>query len=118
MSHDRRAWRYLLPSIADLLFIGLLLTRVQPTLFHDADTGWHLWAGSVTLEHGPGPIPDALTFTQSEPSNATSLDLTLGCIRLHQLHSVSDQSGQIRWFKFILFASLFDSGKVEDIFNK
>ena len=65
MTRDRAVWRYLLPSIADLLFIGLLLTRVQPTLFHDADTGWHLWAGSVTLEQGPGPIPDALTFTQS-----------------------------------------------------
>jgi hypothetical protein len=65
MNEPRRAWRYLLPSIADLLFIGLLLTRVQPTLFHDADTGWHLWAGTVTLEHGPGPIPDTLTFTQA-----------------------------------------------------
>jgi hypothetical protein len=65
MTQIRRPWRYLLPSIADLLFIGLLLTRVQPTLFHDGDTGWHLWAGSMTLEHGPRPIPDALTFTQS-----------------------------------------------------
>jgi len=65
MSRRRLDSRFFLPSIADLLFIGLLLTRVQPTLFHDADTGWHLWAGTQTLAHGPGPIPDALTFTQS-----------------------------------------------------
>ena len=56
---------YLLPSIADLLFVGLLLTRIQPTLFHDGDTGWHLWAGTKTLEHGPGAIPDDLSFTMT-----------------------------------------------------
>jgi len=65
MHQKSRALRYLMPSIADLLFVGLLLTRIQPTLFNDADTGWHLWAGSETLAHGIGPIPDALTFTQS-----------------------------------------------------
>jgi hypothetical protein len=52
------------PSIADLIFAGLLLTRLRPTLFHDADTGWHLWAGTATLERGPGAIPDVLSFTR------------------------------------------------------
>jgi hypothetical protein len=59
-----RTQRILLPSIADLVFAGLIFTRLQPTLFHDADTGWHLWAGSALLEHGPGRIADALSFTR------------------------------------------------------
>jgi hypothetical protein len=59
-----RYQRILLPSIADLVFAGLLFTRLQPTLFYDADTGWHLWAGSALLEHGVGRIPDALSFTR------------------------------------------------------
>lgn len=53
-----------MPSIADLVFAGLLFTRLQPTLFHDADTGWHLWAGSALLENGVGRIHDALSFTR------------------------------------------------------
>jgi hypothetical protein len=65
MPRTGRWTRFLLPSIADLLFIGLLLTRIQPTLFHDGDTGWHLWAGTATLERGPGPIPDTLSFTRT-----------------------------------------------------
>jgi hypothetical protein len=60
-----RVQRFLFPSIADLLFVGLLITRLGPTLFHDGDTGWHLWAGSATLERGPGAIPDALSFTRN-----------------------------------------------------
>ncbi len=56
--------RYLFPSIADLLFAGLVLTRIHPTLFHDGDTGWHLWAGSETLSRGPGTLADGLSFTR------------------------------------------------------
>ena len=63
-SRPGRAARLFLPSIADLLFVGLLLTKVSPTLFHDGDTGWHLWAGTATLEHGLAPIPDTLSFTR------------------------------------------------------
>lgn len=60
-----RLQRLLVPGIADLLFAGLLVTRLQPTLFHDGDTGWHLWAGTTVLARGLGPIPDALTFTRA-----------------------------------------------------
>jgi hypothetical protein len=57
--------RRLVPGIADFLFIGLLLTRIQPTLFLDGDTAWHLWAGGWFLAHGPGPIADPLSFTRA-----------------------------------------------------
>ena len=35
-----RAQRYFFPSIVDLLFAGILLTRLGPSLFNDGDTGW------------------------------------------------------------------------------
>jgi hypothetical protein len=57
--------RLLFPSIADLLFAGLVITRIQATLFHDGDTGWHLWAGSETLKKWPGTLADGLSFTRS-----------------------------------------------------
>jgi hypothetical protein len=57
--------RRFLPSITDLLFIGLLFTRLQPTLFYDGDTAWHLWAGSWFLDHGVRAIPDTLSFTRA-----------------------------------------------------
>ena len=57
--------RRFLPSITDLLFIGLLFTRLHPTLFYDGDTAWHLWAGSWFLDHGVRAIPDTLSFTRA-----------------------------------------------------
>jgi len=57
--------RRLLPSITDFLFIGLLFTRLHPTLFYDGDTAWHLWAGSWFLDHGVRAIPDSLSFTRA-----------------------------------------------------
>jgi hypothetical protein len=60
-----RAQRYLVPSVTDFLFLGLLFTGLRTTVFHDGDTGWHLWAGNVTLNNGPGAIPDALSFTRA-----------------------------------------------------
>lgn len=56
--------RRFLPSITDFLFIGLLFTRLQPTLFYDGDTAWHLWAGSYFLDHGVHAIHDTLSFTR------------------------------------------------------
>jgi hypothetical protein len=56
--------RRLAPSLADFLFIGLLFTRIHPTLFYDGDTAWHLWAGRWFLAHGPGAIADPLSFTR------------------------------------------------------
>ncbi len=54
--------RRLVPSLADLLFVTLLLTQAQPSLFSDADTGWHLWSGAQVLAHGPGPRPDTFSY--------------------------------------------------------
>ena len=57
--------RRLIPSFADLLFAFLLVTQIQPSLFSDADTGWHLWAGFQALAHGPGPLRDTLTYSRA-----------------------------------------------------
>ncbi|HTM58622.1 MAG TPA: hypothetical protein VL123_09430 [Candidatus Udaeobacter sp.] len=57
--------RRLVPSFADLLFAFLLVTQIQPSLFSDADTGWHLWAGFQALAHGPGPMRDTLTWSRA-----------------------------------------------------
>src|SRR5262249_16338934 len=46
-------------------FIGLLFTRLHPTLFYDGDTAWHLWAGTWFLDHGVHAIPDPLSFTRA-----------------------------------------------------
>lgn len=56
--------RRLVPGVADFLFFGMLAAFASPGLFADGDTGWHLWAGFQTLAHGPGPIPDALSYTR------------------------------------------------------
>ena len=57
--------RRLFPSLTDFLFVGLLFTRLHPTLFYDGDTAWHLWAGSWFLDHGVGAIADPLSFTRA-----------------------------------------------------
>ena len=57
--------RRLFPSLTDFLFVGLLVTRLHPTLFYDGDTAWHLWAGSWFLDHGVRAIPDSLSFTRA-----------------------------------------------------
>ena len=57
--------RRLVPSLTDLLFAVLAFFPLVPSLFTDADTGWHLWAGMETLTHGPGAIRDTLSFTRA-----------------------------------------------------
>lgn len=57
--------RRLVPSLTDVLFAILVFSHLTPRMFTDADTGWHLWAGRETLAHGPGAIPDALSFTRA-----------------------------------------------------
>ena len=57
--------RRLIPSLTDLLFAVLVFSRLNPSLFTDADTGWHLWAGLETLTHGPRALPDTLSFTRA-----------------------------------------------------
>lgn len=57
--------RRLFPSITDFLFLGLLLTRLHPSLFYDGDTAWHLWAGARVLDSGPAAIADPLSFTRA-----------------------------------------------------
>ena len=65
-SKQLRPWqRWLVPSLTDLLFAGLLFSQLSQRLFDDADTGWHLWAGMETLTHGPGPLSDTLSFTRA-----------------------------------------------------
>jgi hypothetical protein len=60
--------RRLIPSLADLLFVALLVTQAQPSLFSDADTGWHLWSGNQVLAHGPGPVPDTFSYSRAGAS--------------------------------------------------
>jgi len=57
--------RRLVPGLTDLFFAVLLFAPLVPSLFADADTGWHLWAGTRILAHGPGAIPDTLSFTRA-----------------------------------------------------
>jgi hypothetical protein len=58
------AQRRVFPGITDLLFVFLVVSQLGARIF-SADTGWHLWAGLHVLAHGPGAIPDALSFTRA-----------------------------------------------------
>jgi hypothetical protein len=57
--------RRLVPSLTDLLFVALAASMLARSLFADADSGWHLWAGMDVLAHGPRAIPDTLSFTRA-----------------------------------------------------
>lgn len=57
--------RRLIPSFADLLFVLLVAVHTGPALISDGDTGWHLIAGYQTLAHGPGAVPDPLSWSRA-----------------------------------------------------
>jgi hypothetical protein len=64
----KRALRWLVPSLADVLFIALfawLLAGAGATgLLSDGDVGWHIRTGDYILEHRSVPRTDLFTFTK------------------------------------------------------
>jgi hypothetical protein len=55
--------RRLVPGLTELLFVLLFLSQLDARLFSEV-TGLHLWAGLEALRHGPGLLPDTLSFTR------------------------------------------------------
>ncbi len=66
MSAPVRSKHYLLPDLADLLFVAVLYLALflKPNMmFIDGSTGWHLVSGNYILQHHQVPRADIISYT-------------------------------------------------------
>ena len=69
-SSARAAWvRWVIPSIADIIFIALIgvfgFSPLSARLLNDADTGWHIINGQLILAAHSVPRTDSFSYTRA-----------------------------------------------------
>jgi hypothetical protein len=106
-SAERRS-RNLLPSIADIVFLGVfffLTLSGEQTLLGDADTGYHVRAGEFTLDHLA--IPHADIFSFLTPPLPWTLHEWLSEVIMAHIHRIAGLTGIVILFSFFIALSCY-----------
>ncbi len=98
--------RNFLPSIADIVFIGIFLFLASGgdgRLLGDADTGYHIRAGEFIIDNGK--IPEADIFSFLTPPLPWTLHEWLGEVIMALVHRLTGITGIVIMFSFLIALS-------------
>jgi hypothetical protein len=104
---ERRS-RNLLPSIADIIFLGVfffLTLSGDQTLLGDADTGYHIRAGEFIIDHFSIPRADIFSFLT--PPLQWTLHEWLAEVIMAQVHRIAGLNGIVILFSFLVALSFY-----------
>jgi hypothetical protein len=99
----KKAIPYLLPSVADIIFVILLIilsSNLGHGLLNDCDTGYHIRAGEYILETFSIPRQDMFSFL-SPPPEWTAHEW-LSEIVMALVHNVLGLTGVVVFFAFLI----------------
>jgi hypothetical protein len=108
----------LLPSIADLLFVLVLLLVFfgkNSTLLYDCDTGYHIRTGEYILK--TLSVPDHDIFSQHTPPIPWTAHEWLAEVIMAVIHAVSGLTGIVAFFALILALTFFLLFKILRSYN-
>jgi len=103
-----RPLRYLIPSLADVIFICVLLPLcLTPNrgLLNDGDTGYHIRAGEYILDTRSLPSIDPYSFIT--PALPWTVHEWLAEVFMAAVHRVSGLSGVVVFYSLILAATFY-----------
>jgi hypothetical protein len=96
--------RYVLPTVADVVFITILIayvfTPLSQGLLFDAGTGWHIRAGDHILATGEVPRTDF--FSYSRAGESWFAWEWLYDVLLSLIHSAAGLNGVLLWSVFLI----------------
>ena len=99
----RSPWKYLSPSISQLLFVVIFLQlalNIGNRLLDDGDTGYHIRAGEIILETRSVPTEDPFSF-RSPPLEWTAHEW-LSEVVMALVHRFSGLTGVVLFFIFLI----------------